>query len=230
MFVAGAGGSEESDPVPVGRNQPDEGRETRTAQTSWSRSKYIIFLNQICHIILNRWWINEPFAGFLQSSDAVSGSDGSLDAAKMAELDSRLAAQTAETERLKVCEHFTLIFIQQMTSLKVFILLIICIYKSSHSTSTPSTCPPSPLRWFRRRQRARRRPGRTWSSSWLQPPARWPSCRRRNQSCRRRCKSPRRNRTTCWCCWQTRTRRSTAWSRDSKTSERRYTNDQCYVL
>ncbi|KAG8014715.1 hypothetical protein GBF38_003325, partial [Nibea albiflora] len=35
------------------------------------------------------------------SSDAVAGSDGSLDAAKMAELDSRLAAQTAETERLK---------------------------------------------------------------------------------------------------------------------------------
>lgn len=38
-----------------------------------------------------------------QSSDAVSGSDGSLDAAKMAELESRLTAQTTETERLKVC-------------------------------------------------------------------------------------------------------------------------------
>uniref|UniRef100_A0A8C4F5J7 General vesicular transport factor p115 n=1 Tax=Dicentrarchus labrax TaxID=13489 RepID=A0A8C4F5J7_DICLA len=37
------------------------------------------------------------------SSAAVPGSDGSLDAAKMAELESRLAAQTTETERLKVC-------------------------------------------------------------------------------------------------------------------------------
>uniref|UniRef100_A0A8C9XIG3 General vesicular transport factor p115 n=1 Tax=Sander lucioperca TaxID=283035 RepID=A0A8C9XIG3_SANLU len=35
------------------------------------------------------------------SSDAVSSSDGSLDAAKMAEVESRLAAQTTETERLK---------------------------------------------------------------------------------------------------------------------------------
>ncbi|KAM9363718.1 general vesicular transport factor p115 [Symphorus nematophorus] len=35
------------------------------------------------------------------SSDAVPSSDGSLDAAKMAELESRLSAQTAETERLK---------------------------------------------------------------------------------------------------------------------------------
>lgn len=35
------------------------------------------------------------------SSDAVSGTDGSLDAAKTAELESRLAAQTTETERLK---------------------------------------------------------------------------------------------------------------------------------
>ncbi|XP_051240464.1 general vesicular transport factor p115 isoform X3 [Dicentrarchus labrax] len=35
------------------------------------------------------------------SSAAVPGSDGSLDAAKMAELESRLAAQTTETERLK---------------------------------------------------------------------------------------------------------------------------------
>ncbi|XP_063740139.1 general vesicular transport factor p115 isoform X3 [Eleginops maclovinus] len=35
------------------------------------------------------------------SSEAVSSSDGSLDAAKMAEVESRLAAQTSETERLK---------------------------------------------------------------------------------------------------------------------------------
>ncbi|XP_029291824.1 general vesicular transport factor p115 isoform X6 [Cottoperca gobio] len=35
------------------------------------------------------------------SSDAVSSSDGSVDAAKMAEVESRLAAQTVETERLK---------------------------------------------------------------------------------------------------------------------------------
>lgn len=35
------------------------------------------------------------------SSDAVPGADGSLDAAKMAELESRLAAQTSETEKLK---------------------------------------------------------------------------------------------------------------------------------
>ncbi|XP_071360438.1 general vesicular transport factor p115 isoform X3 [Trachinotus anak] len=35
------------------------------------------------------------------SSDVVPSSDGSLDTAKMAELESRLAAQTAETERLK---------------------------------------------------------------------------------------------------------------------------------
>ncbi|TDH16318.1 hypothetical protein EPR50_G00018480 [Perca flavescens] len=35
------------------------------------------------------------------SSDAVSSSDGSFDAAKMAEVESRLAAQTTETERLK---------------------------------------------------------------------------------------------------------------------------------
>ncbi|XP_038569121.1 general vesicular transport factor p115 isoform X3 [Micropterus salmoides] len=35
------------------------------------------------------------------TSDAVPSSDGSLDAAKMAELESRLAAQTTETERLK---------------------------------------------------------------------------------------------------------------------------------
>ncbi|XP_068583185.1 general vesicular transport factor p115 isoform X3 [Cebidichthys violaceus] len=35
------------------------------------------------------------------SPDAVSSSDGSLDAAKMAELESRLAAQSTETERLK---------------------------------------------------------------------------------------------------------------------------------
>ncbi|XP_039664915.1 general vesicular transport factor p115 isoform X5 [Perca fluviatilis] len=35
------------------------------------------------------------------SSDAASSSDGSLDAAKMAEVESRLAAQTTETERLK---------------------------------------------------------------------------------------------------------------------------------
>ncbi|XP_042247476.1 general vesicular transport factor p115 isoform X6 [Thunnus maccoyii] len=34
-------------------------------------------------------------------SDAVDSSDGSLDAAKMADLESRLAAQTSETERLK---------------------------------------------------------------------------------------------------------------------------------
>ncbi|XP_041790063.1 general vesicular transport factor p115 isoform X5 [Chelmon rostratus] len=35
------------------------------------------------------------------SSDAVAGGDGSLDAAKMAELDSRLTAQMTETEKLK---------------------------------------------------------------------------------------------------------------------------------
>ncbi|XP_053188499.1 general vesicular transport factor p115 [Scomber japonicus] len=35
------------------------------------------------------------------SSDAVPSNDGSLDAAKMADLESRLAAQTSETERLK---------------------------------------------------------------------------------------------------------------------------------
>ncbi|XP_075947476.1 general vesicular transport factor p115 isoform X3 [Anarhichas minor] len=35
------------------------------------------------------------------SQDAVSSSDGSLDAAKMAELESRLAAQSTETQRLK---------------------------------------------------------------------------------------------------------------------------------
>lgn len=38
-----------------------------------------------------------------QPSDAAPSSDGSFDAAKMAELESRLAAQTTETERLKVC-------------------------------------------------------------------------------------------------------------------------------
>lgn len=66
----------------------------------------------------------------------------------MAELDKRLAAQTAETERLKVCEHFTLVFIQHLTSLKVFILLIICIHHHIQHLHPPrvivsSLCLPS---------------------------------------------------------------------------------------
>uniref|UniRef100_A0A669CNS3 General vesicular transport factor p115 n=1 Tax=Oreochromis niloticus TaxID=8128 RepID=A0A669CNS3_ORENI len=39
------------------------------------------------------------------SSDTLPSSDSSLDAAKMAELESRLGAQTSEMERLKVCEN-----------------------------------------------------------------------------------------------------------------------------
>lgn len=40
LFVAGAGGSEGSGPVAVGRNQPDEDWETGAAETSWSWGKH----------------------------------------------------------------------------------------------------------------------------------------------------------------------------------------------
>lgn len=40
--------------------------------------------------------------GFTQSSDTAPGSDNSSDPTKLAELESRLAAQSSETERLKV--------------------------------------------------------------------------------------------------------------------------------
>jgi len=58
-----------------------------------------------------------PPTGLSQSSEAVSSSDGAVDAAKMAEVESRLAAQTTEMERLKVCRisvkhHITLIYPQ----------------------------------------------------------------------------------------------------------------------
>ena len=220
----------------------------------------------------------------------------------MAELESRLAAQTTETERLKVCmicmiqyvcsllntvhrqysmslilyttktlsEGKTMrsfrshevfhwvemadqllcdyshpgvnthsLFISQMLVLVFLIphrmylcqtrkhVLINSCFRILFSLPPPLLlCPlsvtsPSLLRWFRGRRRACRRAGPTWSSSWPLAPARWPSCRRRKPSCRRTSRSPRRSRTTCWCCWPTRTRRSTASSRDSKAWEKR---------
>lgn len=44
-------------------------------------------------------------SAFPQFSDTVSSSDGSLDSAKMAELESRLSQSSVLTERLKVCEN-----------------------------------------------------------------------------------------------------------------------------
>ncbi len=190
------------------------------------------FVPNIYHIILNRHWIIESSSGFCQSSDAVPSSDSSLDATKMTELESRLAAQTTETEKLKVCK----ITVQQNVYMMSVIseatlhpFLQICSVLDSSLFSIRfeefflkfSRLFSSSACWFRRKQRARRRAGWSWSSSWPQPPARWPSCRRRKQSCKRRCKSPRRSRMTCWCCWQTRTRKSTASKRNSKTWERR---------
>lgn len=104
-FVAGAGGSEESGPVTVCGDQPDEDRETRAVEKSrsWGESDKCHILCHIYHSTLNTCWINKLFTAFSQSSDVVPGSDGSLDAAKMAELESRLAAQTTEMEKLKVC-------------------------------------------------------------------------------------------------------------------------------
>lgn len=55
--------------------------------------------------LLKLFKTNEPFSGFSQCSDTLPSSDSSLDAAKMAELESRLGAQTSEMERLKVREN-----------------------------------------------------------------------------------------------------------------------------
>lgn len=104
-FVAGAGGSEDPGPVTDHRDRPDEDRETRALEKSrsWGKSDKCHMSCHIYHGTLNTCWINKLFPAFSQSSDVVPCSDGSLDAAKMAELESRLAAQTTEMEKLKVC-------------------------------------------------------------------------------------------------------------------------------
>lgn len=91
--------------------------------------------------------------GFFQSSDAAHSSDGSLDAAKIAELESRLAAQTSETERLKVCDlaHILLFYSWHLVILSHPVQIsFICVSVSPFTVLPPlfpphSSSPSSPL-------------------------------------------------------------------------------------
>lgn len=97
-FDAGAGSSEESGSVPVCRTQPDEDGKTRTSEKSqcWGEcpANLTFPVRDVRFSELTR------LAHFHQSS--APEDDGSVDAAKMAELESRLAAQLTEMETLKV--------------------------------------------------------------------------------------------------------------------------------
>lgn len=97
-FDAGAGSSEESGSVSGCRTQPDEDGKKGTAEKSWCRGEYpanVTFrVKDVMFSELTR------LAHFHQSS--APESDGSVDAAKMAELESRLAAQLTEIETLRV--------------------------------------------------------------------------------------------------------------------------------
>uniref|UniRef100_A0A669AY05 General vesicular transport factor p115 n=1 Tax=Oreochromis niloticus TaxID=8128 RepID=A0A669AY05_ORENI len=64
---------------------------------------FFLFFLSLCVLALLFWGLI-PERCF-KSSDTLPSSDSSLDAAKMAELESRLGAQTSEMERLKVCEN-----------------------------------------------------------------------------------------------------------------------------
>lgn len=97
-FDAGAESSEESGSVSVCRTQPDEDRKKGAAEKSWCwgeclanlrfRVKDVMFGKLAC------------LAHFHQSS--APENDGSVDAAKMAELESRVATQLSGMETLKV--------------------------------------------------------------------------------------------------------------------------------